>query len=377
MLRRLVIGSALVAGVWTAGGPASAAAQTVSVSISGSRVVESNAGSRAVVFRFRLSRAVSRPVTVFYATRERSARSGRDFRPRSGAVTLSPGRTTMEQVVRARGDLVDEPVEHFELHLLRLRLGRARRSDRSPPPQLRFGKRVALGGIIDDDPTPTIAVSDVRVLEGFARVSNAVFTLTLAKASEHVIRLRAVTAGGTATPGADYLKREVEVVFLPGQRTKVVEVQVPDDQDDEDDETFGLELSNVEHASFSDGMGVATIQDDDVLPRLSIDDVTVTEGDTGTVAANFTVSLDKPSGLPVTVSFRTADGTATVGSDYQNATGTITFAPGEVSKRITVLINGDTVDEPVLETVRVLLSNSANATVFRGEGFGHIADDDP
>jgi len=74
---------------------------------------------------------------------------------------------------------------------------------------------------------------------------------------------------------------------------------------------------------------------------LAIDTVERAEGNAGTMPFVFTVSLSEPSASPVTVDFTTRDGTALAGSDYTATSGTLTFAPGEVTKQITVLVNGE------------------------------------
>ncbi len=109
---------------------------------------------------------------------------------------------------------------------------------------------------------------------------------------------------------------------------------------------------------------------------LRIGDVTLTEGNTGTVAALFTVTLSAPSDQPVTIAYATGNGTATAGSDYQAASGTLTFAPGETSKTITVQVNGDRLGE-ASETFFVNLSSPINAIITDGQGVGTIADDEP
>src|SRR5262249_18052598 len=78
---------------------------------------------------------------------------------------------------------------------------------------------------------------------------------------------------------------------------------------------------------------------------LSINDVTVTEGNSGTINANFTVTLAPTSTGTVTVNWATADGTATAPSDYVQGSGTLTFAAGEGTKTVTVVVNGDTTVE--------------------------------
>jgi hypothetical protein len=122
--------------------------------------------------------------------------------------------------------------------------------------------------------------------------------------------------------------------------------------------------------------GNVAIPFDPNLPELRIRDVTVTEGNAGTVAAQFTVTLSTASTDTITVAYATADGTATAGSDYQAASGTLSFAPGETSKTVTVLVNGDRLGEPN-ETFFVNLSAPTNATIVGGRGVGTIMDDEP
>ncbi|MGH2651226.1 MAG: matrixin family metalloprotease, partial [Actinomycetota bacterium] len=88
--------------------------------------------------------------------------------------------------------------------------------------------------------------------------------------------------------------------------------------------------------------GTGTVTVGVVQPTISIDNVSVTEGNAGTVNAVFTVSLSASSGQTVTVNFATADGTAVAGSDYVATSGVLTFNAGETSKSVTVVVNGDT-----------------------------------
>ena len=110
---------------------------------------------------------------------------------------------------------------------------------------------------------------------------------------------------------------------------------------------------------------------------LSINDVTVNEGSGGAaVPATFTVSLLGGAGPnPVKVHYATANGTATAPADYQAASGDVTFAPGETTKPVTVLVNPDTVDEPN-ETFTVTLSAPVGAGLVDPTGIGTIVDDD-
>jgi Subtilase family/Calx-beta domain len=111
-------------------------------------------------------------------------------------------------------------------------------------------------------------------------------------------------------------------------------------------------------------------------PSLSVDDVSVVEGDAGTTMASFTVSLWPAAGGTVTVDCATADGTATVADgDYVAEARSLTFAPGVTSQPFTVTVNGDTAIEPS-ETFSVNLANPSGAPIGKAQGVGTITDDD-
>jgi len=108
---------------------------------------------------------------------------------------------------------------------------------------------------------------------------------------------------------------------------------------------------------------------------LAIDNVELPEGNAGTTPFVFTVSLSETSAAPVTVHFSTRDGSALAGSDYVATSGDLTFAPGEVTKQITVQVNGDTTVEEI-EVFFVDLTSASGATIGDGEGLGRIFNDD-
>ena len=120
--------------------------------------------------------------------------------------------------------------------------------------------------------------------------------------------------------------------------TQTVSVAVLGDTVVEPNETFVVNLSGAVNATIADNQGVGTIVDNDAVPSLAINDVTVTEGDSGSVNAVFTVNLSAPSGLPVSVKYATANGTATAGSDYTAKSGTLTFAAGVTTQTMSVAV---------------------------------------
>jgi hypothetical protein len=113
-----------------------------------------------------------------------------------------------------------------------------------------------------------------------------------------------------------------------------------------------------------------------VIPSLSINDVSITEGDFGTKNLAFTVTLSAASNQTVKVDYATADGTAIAGSDYVAMSGTLTFnSTDPLTKTVLVTINGDQSFEPD-ETLFLNLSNPANANLGKGQGKGTILNDD-
>ena len=112
------------------------------------------------------------------------------------------------------------------------------------------------------------------------------------------------------------------------------------------------------------------------LPTISISDVSVTEGNSGTTPATFNISLSAAAAGPVSVIWATANGTATAGTDYTAGGGTASFGVGESVKTVTVQVNGDTAAEPN-ETFYVNLSSPSGGTLADGQSVGTITNDDP
>jgi hypothetical protein len=108
------------------------------------------------------------------------------------------------------------------------------------------------------------------------------------------------------------------------------------------------------------------------IPSLSINDVSVNEGDT---VATFTVVLSAPASQMVSVNYVSSNGSATAGSDYSSVSGTLIFELGETSKNITVSISDDDLDE-VSESFIIHLNSPTNATIETAMGVATIVDND-
>ena len=152
-------------------------------------------------------------------------------------------------------------------------------------------------------------------------------------------------------------------------------VTVNDDALDEVDETFLVTLSNPTHAAIVGGPGTGTIVDNDAEPTMTIDDATVTEGNTGITMATFVIRLSTASGRAVTGNFGTANGTATAGSDYTATAGPFTVAAGSTTLAVQVPITGDVTQEPN-EAFVLNLTGVSGAVVADAQATGTIQNDD-
>jgi hypothetical protein len=231
--------------------------------------------------------------------------------------------------------------------------------------------------LLTNAPPSSLAIDDVSVSEGNLGGTDAVFTVTLSPPSDAFVTVSYATADGTATAGSDYVARTGVLTFLPGETTRTVTVTIFGDATFEPDETLFLDLSGVNGAVLADGRGRATIVNDDSGLILSVEDVTVVEGDSGTPAAAFTVSMPAPvpAGQVVTVAYTTADGTATASADYQAVSGVLTFDPGQSSRTVMVPVVPDSLDEPD-ETFTLNLSGASGAVIADAQGVATIQDDD-
>ncbi len=168
---------------------------------------------------------------------------------------------------------------------------------------------------------PTISIGDGSAAEGNSLTSPVAFTVSLSKASTQTVTVQYATADGTAISASDYTAASGTLTFAPGQTTQAVTVRARGDKLYEDDETFLVNLSGPTNATLARATASGTIVNDDAMPTFSIGSASVKEGNSGTMAMNFTVKLSAASGKAATVYVTTVDGTAVAGSDYVAARG--------------------------------------------------------
>ncbi len=227
-------------------------------------------------------------------------------------------------------------------------------------------------------PSITLAVSPASVTED--GTTNLVYTFTRTGVTTDALTVN-YTVGGTATNGTDYASIPTSVTFAAGSATATVIVDPTADTTVESNETVILTLAAGTGYTIGTTTPVTGTINNDDSASISINDVTVSEGNSGTTNAVFTVTLSNPVDTSVTLNYATANGTATTAdNDYTAiATTPLTFNVGETSKTITVAVNGDTKvenNETFFLNLSNLQANGRNVTITDNQGQGTINDDD-
>ena len=319
-------------------------------------------------FPLTLNRAGYRDITLDYAVTGGTAEAGDYTDAGGGTLTIPAGDTTAHIELGAVDDTVDEPDEEtVEVTI----------SNPQPSGAATIGTATATGTITDNDaaPTVTLVLTPASITEA---AGQSTVTATLDHPSSE-----ATTVTVTVTPVApamatDYtLSANLELTIPAGatESEGVVTITAANNTVDAPDKTVTVSATATNDRGVTNPQDVTLTITDDDLVELSVDDVSVAEGDSGSTTLQFTVTLDPAATGEVTVDWATADGTAQAGTDYTSGSGSLTFGVGETSKTVTVTVTGDDVDEPN-ETFTVALSNVSGATLVKATGTGTITDDD-
>ncbi|HSP28230.1 MAG TPA: Calx-beta domain-containing protein, partial [Ilumatobacteraceae bacterium] len=352
---------------------------SVLVSIGDATVTEGDSGTTAVTLTIQLASAATETVTVGWVTTPGTALAPGDYVAASGTVTFNPGEISKQITVYVVGDTVSEPTETFGVALNLV----------SGPATIDDGLGVIT--ITDNDAVslPTVSVSATGGAEGGSPV---VVTFTRSGSTAGSLTVSATKSGtsgtgdvsGPVVTGGSW--NGTSVTFATGSSTVTLAFAIVDDTLVEGTETLVMTInSGAGYAVGSPASATANIADNDstqpppppTAPTLSINSVTVTEGDNGkgTVYATLTVTRSGDTSGSSTVSWATVAGTAVAGSDFQAATGTVTFAAGETTKTIRITIVADKRAEPT-ETFTVVLSSPISATITVATGTVTIIDND-
>ncbi len=232
-----------------------------SVSVAATSVVEGDGGQAQDMnhaeFVVALTRPMAKNVTVQYTTvagtGANAAKPGVDFVATSGSLVIPAGQTQGTISVPIIGNTKFEPNKSFSLKLTQAQ---------NAVVNAKLGQAAAT--ILNDDPRPTISITDVSAAEGNSGNKQFVFQVTLSNASYQQVQVKYKTDPGTASAGVDYVSKSLATLsFAPGQTVQTIVVLVKGDMTVEGDETFFVNLSAPSNATIAKGQGVGTILNDD------------------------------------------------------------------------------------------------------------------
>lgn len=367
------------------------------ISIADLNIVEGD-GATIATFTVSLSSAATQTVMVNYATALLTGQAtADDFVATSGTLTFTPGMTSQPIAVTINGDTTNELNELFNVIL-------------SAPQNGTLGQSVAKGTILNDETTYRLARVDNTAIgpvslaeEGTANAQQFVDYVIIREGAltlpGSVLIQTSPDTGGAhlATAGTDFTAVNQVVSFsanssAASQTSEVIRVAILKDSLPETDETFKLGLSQPVNGVILDGLVktdaqslLFTIQNNDAVPTLSIADVEVVEGNSGTKQLTFTATLSAAAGANVTFDWATgaAPGgdAATVGSDFTAVSLTqATIAAGQTTVTLSVTLTGDTTDEAdesfAVNLTNALLGGTNPLTITQAQGIGTILNDD-
>ncbi|MFO0944763.1 MAG: Calx-beta domain-containing protein [Planctomycetota bacterium] len=333
-----------------------------SMVIKDATIAEGNSGTKELRFDVVLSAASTNSVTVEYFTSDGTAKAITDYLAASGTLTFSPGTTTRTISVPIVGDTAVESNEAFTLNLRNptnatiadgQATGTITNDDTAPSSgyatatfRVTNDWQTGFGGEITITNQQSTAISNWRLEFDFPYAINDIWNARIiSKTGNHYV-IGAASYNGTIQPGASV--------------------------------TFGFNGSPGKVTSSPTNYvlnGVALGGSTPVVPTVTVSDVTIVEGNSGTKQAIFVVRLSAATTASVLVDYATTNGTATAGSDYQATNGTLTFAPGTTQLSVAVNILGDSAFESD-ETFTINLTNPRGATLADGQGVGTIQNDD-
>ena len=313
---------------------------------------------------------LSHPAFDLTVTATGTATTAVDYTAVTTTVTVLEDETSVNIPISTIEDLGVDPGETIMLTIS---------GPTTPPPgyQVSTASPSVTVTIIDDDIEVSIAPT-ASINEG----SSGGLAVTVNPPDHPAFSMAVSTTNGSAVAPDDYTALGSQPVSVPlDDQPADVLLTTIDDAIVQGPLTFSATLSgpSLQPAGFTvritNASSTVTIVDDEVL-SVSIDDVTIAEGDAGTSNAVFTVRLSDEALGGESVDIATADGSATTAdNDYTAVTTSRTFALGETEKTVLVPVVGDTANE-TNQTFVINLSNASGLSITDSQGIGTITNDD-
>lgn len=305
-------------------------------------------------------------VTVDYAITAGTAGAD-DFNLASGTLSFDAGDTSKTIALKIKEDQLSEGAENLNITLSNPGGGASLGSPSAAVVTILDNEASnasnssssATGGSTSSNPNGTLNFN----ASGYGVMENGgSFTVTVSRTggTAGTVAVNYATSNGTAQSGNEYTATSGTLTFAAGETSKTFTVAVNDDSQNDGSKTFNLTLSTPTGGANIGVVGTATVS--------VTDNETVTVGSGSIKFSKSTYSATESAGIAlvtvlrvgkvtdtISVNYSTVGLTASPGSDFNIANGTLTFAPNEYSKVISITINKDT-NSDVGETFAIDLS---------------------
>jgi hypothetical protein len=345
---------------------------TIAITAASAVLSEGNSGTTAFTFTITRSGALDDAETVDYAITGSGANpaNGADFGGTlpSGTLTLPAGQASVTLTINVSGDLAGEPDEDFTVTLS------------NPSSGVTITTATADGTILADDIVfdVTAPATQLEGNPGDTTYFDFVVTRSGNLTGAQTLNWSVAGIGADGTSADDFDFTSGTVSFAAGETSQTISVPVSGDYRGEANENFRLTLTGPGGIVFTNNTADATITDDEASLRITASDASKAEGASGSTDFTFTVTRSGNTTLAATVDWDVAEGTADA-ADFVGGvlpSGSLSFASGELSKIITVGVQGD-VEVEGNEAFTVNLSNaSTGADIVVGTANGTIISDD-
>ena len=339
----------------TVAGPAAVVETTPTVSISGGSGKEGDDSS--VSFTVTLDEAATGTVTVDYATSDGTADAGDDYTAKSGTLSFAAGETSKAISVAIDDDIVNESDETFTVTL-----SNASGAD--------LGTKTATGTIRNRTVALlTASFEDVPSEHD----GSTVFTFRLRFSEDPAVSYRVLrdeafsVSGGTVKKARRVDGRnDLREIHVQPETTGEIRISLPATTD----------CDAVDAICTEDGRPLSHSLSETIASPVGISVADARVEESAGAVLEFAVTLSRAAAGQVTVDYQTANGTASAGTDYTAANGTLTFRAGESSKTVEVAVLDDSHDEGE-ETMTLRLSNPSEGRLADAEATGTIENTDP
>ncbi len=293
-----------------------------------------------------LTRAVKQTVYFEYQTLTSSA-SFLDYTSALGRASIPVGDTTAEISISIIDDQLVEDDESFFVEIS------------SPTRGILISRERATVTIRIDD-LPKLSVADISVAED---VGSLQFIASLSEPFPgHIVAFDYETIPSSASSNLDYTHVARRASIKAGELITSIFIDIIDDLDVENDESFDLVISNPSNATIDENRARATVTIEiDDLPILSIANVSVFEN---AGILKFVASLSEPFGADVSFNYETIAGSAIPPSDYTSDFGRASILAGDTTTEIPIaIINDDDIE--AAESFDLVISKLVNATISK------------